>query len=511
MSPIRHVGVPAPAPRVACRRALAPGFTLVELMVSVGLLMLALITVASVFSMSSEAAGRTAAHAELLKSSAALHQRLTDNLTKIVPGLLIIESPPPTLARAETPEGPRYFRLRHDRLVFVASQGGEGAFESVTDPTRGTPDFPNRAPAAGPDALVYFGPGIPVLGDGTSAGVQRDFADDAIALTASEWVFLHRAIILLPSFTAADHPDWSTSTGGPRHMGQIFTDGGATPFPAGMLGGSTLIANFPEFFDGRMDAVVSDPSPAGLQATGQALVSFIEGHTITDSAFRTMFHDQLGPARARALWEPSLSPVSASFVDETDVDHFLRSGATFLPRLADFRIEWTDGGRIDPLGPDGIANTGDEDFRTRWFGLAPSPPSVDATNVPDLANPNDLRFQARMRGFAAAANPSNPNPNNPDNNNLATAAFFDRVEWSPFGVTPNVDARYRAVWRGSDYQQHRPKALRFSYRLYDANARLSLATSLDLNEDGVADPDAATTPFSVTRWGQEFSVVVSLP
>lgn len=497
-------------------RSSRSAFTLIELSVSMGLLILAIVTVASIFSISSDAASKTSAHAELLEASAGLHQRLTDNLSKIVPGLLIIESPPPTLARAETPQGPRYYRLRHDRLVFVASQGGEGTFESVTDPTRGTPAFPFREPASSSDALIYFGPGIPVLGDGSSVGVRRDFADESLGLSASEWVFMHRAILLLTSYDPTAHPDWSTSTGGPRNMGQVFTAGGIPPLPGGMLGGITLEAGFPEYYEGRMDAVIPDSITGGLDASGGALVSFIEGHTLTDTDFAAMFRDTLGLARASALWEPSLAPVTASFTDVNAADFFQRSGATFLPRLADFRIEWTDGGRVDPLGPDDTPGTGDEDFSTRWFGLGPAPIRVDGTNVPDINNPNDLRFQAKMRALAGAINPSNPNndassPANPDNDPIATADFVNRIEWSPNGISPNITARYRAVWRGSDYELRRPKALRFSYRLFDSNARLQKPTSIDLNEDGVADPEAGVSPYSVVRWGQEFSVVVALP
>ncbi|RIK68098.1 MAG: hypothetical protein DCC65_04535 [Planctomycetota bacterium] len=516
MARIRTASRSASSRRAAPPRPRRRAFTLVELSVSVGLLILAMVTVAGIFSISSDAAGRTASHAELLEASAALHQRLGDNLSRIVPGLLIIESPPPTQARAETTQGPRYFRLRHDRLVFVASYGGEGAFESVTDPTRGTPQLPLREPAAASDALVYFGPGIPVVGDGTPAGIRRDFADESIALTASEWVFLHRAILLLTSYNPADHPDWSPATSGPRHMGQVFTTGALPPFPGGMLGGGSLETNFPEYYEGRLDAVVSDPVAGGLDATGASLISFIEGHTVTDADFAQMFRENLGPARASALWEPSLAPITASFTDVNAADHFQRAAATFLPRLADFRIEWTDGGRIDPLGPDDLPNTGDEDFSTRWFGLGPSPIRVDGTNVPDITAPDDLRYQAKMRAIAGPQNPANPNddtasPANPDNDALATAAFVNRIEWSPFGVSPNVDARYRAVWRGSDYDRYRPRALRFSYRLYDANGRIQKPAHLDLNDDGVADPEPGVTPFNVVRWGQEFSVVVALP
>lgn len=484
-------------------------FTLIELTVSMGVLLLAIITVATIFNISSDAAGRTASHVQLLEASAAVHGELTEKLSRIVPGLLIIESPPPTLARAETPEGPQYFRLRHDRLVFLSSHGGEGAFESFTDPTRGTPAFPTRAPAASPEALVYFGPGIPVQGNNNVSGLQFPFDDEALALPASEWVFMHRAILLLTGFIPAEHPDWNTP-GGPLSMSQVFTS------PGIMLDGGTLRGTYTGFFEGRMDAVISDTAPVGYEATAATLIQYINSRTLSNATFQTLFWGNDATARASALWEPSLAPISTSYTDPLHADYFTRSGSTFMPRLADFRIEWTDGGRVDPLGPDDAPNTGDEDFRTRWFGLAPAPLSVDSSNVPDLSSPNMLRYQARLRGVATSQNPSNPNPNNPDNDADATDAFSSRIEWADGrGPLPHASARYRAVWRGNDYEQNRPKALRFTYRIYDSNARLRQPVSIDLNEDGIADPGTpqtpAANPYIVSRLGREFSVVVALP
>ena len=467
-------------------------FTLLEISVSIGLLLIAMVTVAGILHLSSEAAGRTAAHARVLEASTALQHELTDKLNRIVPGLLIIESPPPTLARADVREGPKYYRLRRDRLVFIASYAGEGAFESFTDPTRGTPANPNFAPSSSSDALMYFGPGIPVIGDGSPAGSRRDieYGSDDPTLAASEWMFLHRAVLFLQTDPPA--PGWF-----PPDV-SIFTSVG------GMLDGGDLSSSAAllPFFDNRMDAVVPDPS--GISPNGSALIAYINNRVAFPGAFAGLFHGASPPAAA--LWQPSLAPVTVSYSDPANVDYFNRSGSNFSTRLADFSIEWTDGGRVDPLGPDNTPASGDEDFRTRWFGLAP-----DVTDTPDLASPDSLQFQARLRGASTVNNPSNPNPANPDNEPFATSAFQNRIEWSPIGVTTDTDARYRAVWIGNDYELFRPKALRFTYRIFDANNRLSDETTLDLNDDGIPDPDASSTPFLVRRWGLEFSIVVPLP
>lgn len=131
-----------------------------------------------------------------------------------------------------------------------------------------------------------------------------------------------------------------------------------------------------------------------------------------------------------------------------------------------------------------------------------------------------------MRAVADPSNPSNPNLSNPDNSSAESAAFRPVLPDAGFpietsststgitpdasSVAPDVDAGYRAVWR-IDNWQYRPKALRFTYRLYDAGLRLSADTTVDLNENGIADPDFAPSKAIVKRLGQEFSIVVALP
>lgn len=451
-------------------------------MVSVAVLTILFLGLVKVFNMTSEAAGRTAAHADLLAASANVHQTLADELSHVVPGLLIIESPPPTPPRAEWKEGQRVFRLRHDRLVFIAARGAENPYESVTDPTRGTVVSPDLRPASSSEALVYFGPGIPVVGDGTAAGEQRQITGPTAdpTLTASEWMYLHRAILLMtadPGVPGWDPPDSSVFLGG-----------------SGMLQGGALPQ---EFFDGSMDAVAPMNSTELITAIAQLAPSQLL---------------RADPDIA-ALWEPSLAPVTVSYDDPADADYYRRAGFVLAPRLAGFTVEWTDGGRVDPMGPDGTPDTGDENLTTRWFGLAPAPLTVDATNQVDLSDPSALRFQARLRSVADPLNPSRPRIDNPDDLLRAgeNEAFGNRIEWSPFGVVPNVDAQYRAVWRGDDYAAFGPKALRLTYRIYDKNRRLRQPVHVDLNADGVIDDDPMTgEPYNVVRFGQQFSVVVPL-
>jgi hypothetical protein len=423
--------------------------------------------VSQIFTISSDAANRTNAHSEIIEAAAAIHQQLTADLSKIAAptglGLLIIESPTPTLARVETTSGPRYFRLRQDRLVFVAS-GNANEYQSFTHRWAASYVGEDRAPPAGSQALLYFGPGIPVSREGT----PLPFDDNVVALAASQWSFVRRAIVLLNQIPPDTDATWTPLT--------------MASFNTGMLTNGPID---PGFYNNTYDAIVSG---GGLNADANTLLTLIAGK---------VFPSNINSNPIASVWQPNLSPITASLRDPLAADYYTKSAFTFQPRLADFRIEWTDGRRVDPVNGN---------FNTRWFGLAPDP-----TQTVDFTNPDSLKFQARMRGVASAANPSNPNAiANPDNPPTETADFA-HIEWSPTGVTSDPNAQYRAIWRGADYDNYKPRALRFTFRLYDAGNRLKFNNStLDLNEDGVADVSGART-VTAARYGQEFSFVIQLP
>ncbi|MEK6644605.1 MAG: hypothetical protein AABZ08_11925 [Planctomycetota bacterium] len=482
-------------------------FTTVELLVSTVLMVIAMIGVMGIFNISSGAAARTNAHAEMLEASSSLQGELAHHLSQIAPGLLIIESPPPTTVRSDVPGGPAVRRLRHDRLVFISS-GSPEEFQSSIDSRRGRPDDPLgtldpqlRPAATSREALLYFGPGIPTTFDALGAPILRNI-DDAggaipdVTLSASEWMFMHREILLLADTGA---PGWTPA---PPDI-TIFTASGE------MLDGAPLNAQIRE---SRMDAVLSIPPPGDI-ANAATLIDLIASRTVADLAGS----DYGTPSKLHALWQPNwailtprVSIVGAPLnpPDPFPPDYYTRAGSTFIPRLADFRIEWTDGKRIDPNGADGDPLTpGDNDHRTRWFGLSPDAPS--AIDPSDSASIDSMQYRARMRSIADINNPSNPNLVNPDNPPDETLAFAG-IEWSPFGINSNQDAQYRAVWRTNNWNL-RPKALRFTYRLYDAGSRLQQTATIDLNGNGTDDPDPALTKPIVQQRGLEFSIVVPIP
>jgi hypothetical protein len=428
-----------------------------------GVLVVAMFALAAVFNISSETTSRTVSHAELLEASAAVQQRISSQLARIEPGLLIIESPKPTEARAEVQGGEELFRLRHDRIVFVA-MGAPEEFQSFTDPTCGTPADPAKEPAAGREALEYFGPGIP-LAD-TPALTERPFDSAAVHLPASEWVLVHRALVLL--LDNPNHAGWA-----PPDMG-VLTGG---LLAGGHLSGPATLS----IYQGAMDAVYSSPTDLG---EGRTIIQFIaELNPATQLLVAT-------PVIA-GLWEPNLAPSTVSLDPAMPLDYYTHGGFTLQPRLADFRIEWTDGRSI--------ASGAAEPARgTRWFGLRPY------WNSP-LTAPSSLQFKAQRR--CDVTSPSVPSPEEEER-----LAFAEKIEWSnPSNGAEDVNAAYRAIWR-ADTWEYRPKALRFTYRIYNASDRLKQAVHLDLDEDGVLDHDeGAAWPDLVTRFGQEFSIVVPLP
>lgn len=445
-----------------------PGFTLIELLVSVALLSIVVVMVSQVFKISSDAAGRVSQQAELFSAAAAFREQVTDLLTKIEPGLLIIESPPPTTVRAEVSGGDAIFRLRHDRLVFIAT-GGPGEFESVTDPTRGAPNVPNLTPSASAQALIYVGPAVTTLNNAGNPMNDNVFLSDA-TIAASEWAISRRAILL------------GVEEGtGVKQVGALPGGANLTNWWGVWSNAAFTIADFPvgnnlalpDAYRLGFTDVISD---ANTPANAQTLIS------------------QLAPVNLlnvpnNPLW--SMSFASNAFArtgdptDSTIFDHYTRDGINFLAHVADLRIEWTDGRRIDPANGD---------LRTRWFGLKPDPNS----------NPAAVQYRSHMRSVVASGT-HNPNLNNPDSPAGETAAFSG-IEWSPGG-----NVRYRAIWR-TDTWQFRPKALRFTFRVYDRLDRFSRVTTVDLNEDGTPDDlDGDNKPDAIRRYGQEFSIVVPLP
>lgn len=436
------------APRLCVRAGRA--FTLVEMMVAVALLALVMVMVSQVFTMSGEAAGRTTAQAEVISASSALREKLSADLDRMAPGLLVIECPPPLLDRIEVPGGSAIIPIRHDRLAFI-SAGSAGRFQSFTDPTRGyfNPADPlavNLTPASSDAALLYYGPGITATNASGAPLVESVFLNDT-SIPAVNWALARRAILLLNQRPL----DNGQNTAWRANLPMVTT--GATRL-LDLLNGNPFAANNP-FRLGLMDAAVSD-DPLGRPADPQALTNIVEQNYIALSSAP----DTPAPP---GLWGMNWCPPSASQRDSAVEDHYTRSGFTFMPGLVDLRIEWTDGRQVNPP----------VDQRTRWYGLKPDPTSNPPASLSYRPDPS---FQA--------------------------GSAFEVFQ-------TGAGARYRAIWRPSTWHL-RPKAIRLTYRIYDASRRLSESVTTDFDEDGDPDPDGPAADL-IKRYGHEFSVVFPIP
>lgn len=448
--------------RTAARDLARRGFTMVELMVAIGILLAAILAVSRIFTISSDVTSRTAAHAELIEAAAGVRERLAAELARLAPdSLLVIDSPRPTLARADIPNDRRLFRLRHDRVVFVTNSPTLSTYQSHTHRWAATPTIPDRSPPTSGQSIAYFGPTIAVQAD----GVEISFEDDPTALAASQWTYGHRNTLFFTEIPPNTDPAWTPMT----------TNAFET-----MLTGSPLAATLRE---GETDVLI-DSDPASIEGSYVARFSdFIRNQS---------FVDLLSPTPGiRALWEPHLTPTTFSLVDAADRDFYTRLGGALRHGMADVRIEWTDGRRVNPDDP----NPANRNFNTRWFGLFP-----DGTQDVDLAQPDNVTYYASRRQNAIG-----------DTTVSENQTFANQIEWSAFANGANVNAAYRAIWR-ADTWAFRPKAIRVTMRLYDALNRLEDTSTIDLDEDGDPDPDGtALPPFVVTRYGIEHSFVLPVP
>jgi len=500
------------------------GFTLIELMVSIALLVAVILLVAQIFDISTRAAGRTNAQSEVFAAAAAYRERMTADVSRMLPGFLVIDSPPPTPVRAEVPGGEAIFRLRQDRLMFVAG-GAPGQYESLTDPTRGEPDSsvtvpPGRlrpsqwVPTASSAALMYYGPAEPLDAGGNPR--RLDLVGDPRPPSASEWVYVNRAL-LIGSDANAGVGYWTSvpaPTPSPAWWPQYVQwknnlDADAVTFQnlLGSLAAMTA-GNLPAgYFNGQMDVFFRATSPAIGQITATEFIDRLNAK-MTGIGLGSYPGSQI-----EGLWQLGEAPLTATLRDPTAFDYYKRNGANFMPRMADIRIEWTDGLPINPPPP--FTATGNPDLRTRWFGLMSDP-----GNNPNPANQtglNSLNYAAVRRGNVGVLNyygGGAPAGVSAADYNLVRDAYANDTDTFngqiESAISNGANASYRAVWRKDNWQL-RPKALRITYRLFDVRNKLESDSTVDLDDDGLPDPEGTSTPYVVKRYGQEFSVVIPVP
>lgn len=451
-------------------------FTLVEALVSVGLLVAVMAAVAQVFSLSSKASARTLAQAETLEAANAFEQAVRRQISRLRPnGLLIIDSPP-AVVQGDIVNGER-LPLRNDRLVLLAS-GAPTQFESVTDRGLPSPTNPNNNASSGTgraftsgDALVYFGPALP---DGRAL----------VDVPGRQWIVSKRVVLL----------------GVPANAFTSFTT--ETPLATYPL---DMIPTAPAqgLYNCGIDAVLESPAELldGIGRIRERLLATVNGTTI------------------HGLLDASACPTDVNTVVPTgptnNLDYYARTGFALQARIADVRIEWSDGSFIDPrdlqdsepipnLTSDGLP----DNAGTQWYG-APRDTGESRLytagvrrgwSAPDIAPvpSGDVCEKWRWLQFydAGAVLPESAVTA------FARAANAGRIESD--GGIPNQNS-YRAIWTQETWA-FRPKALRFTFRAYDKLDRLTNVEPVDTTV-----PADGTNDANVRRFGLEYSFVVKLP
>ncbi|MCA9256862.1 MAG: type II secretion system protein [Phycisphaerales bacterium] len=477
------------------RSARSRGFTLVELLVTLGLVSIVIVSVSQIFRISSNAAAVTAANGSLIEKARAVNETLESEVRNMAAnGFLAIVCPPPIRHDVELQNGPT-IPLQVDRIAFLA-RGNPEEYESPSDPTRptaGDPTLEKLGPATSSEAVIYFGPG-----DATTKntfGIINTLQLENNFLLTHEWPFIHRAILLLPELPPSRDISWVT-----RNMDSMFVTGGIFNNQAGLPA---------QYAGGVTDIIYSSATLRANVRTFAQLLMDKDWNTDLGSNYPSI----------AAFWSPSVAPQTLTVnAAATNMRNFYRrSGATFTFGLADFRVEWTDGRPIDPIGADGLVSTGDENLNTRWFGIRPDPTipvtPADLADLTTVTGPADTATGVPY--FAYARHRTYVDPNLSSAEQLAEQAindvFHDRIEWPRGSDAGTPETMYRAIWR-TDTWEYRPKALRFTYRLYDENDRIKNTSEVDFNRDGDPDPDDPTfANAQITRMGREFSVVIPVP
>lgn len=410
-------------------------FTLVELLVSVAILVVALLAVGKIFKMCSDASSAVIAHADVLERLQTISRAIEADLRSITPGLLIINSWPlpaagstlfsdqptdiddPTNAvRTAFYDAIPRVRFRSDGLAFL-SAGGPNLHQSHWS----TP------PVSSGQAVIFYGHSWP----------GNPYAPTSLpAIAATDWVLCRRATLIL-LFDLA----------GFIHGQPGITWGDLSPPKLFPVAGNAFLASN-EFRFCRVDAVVGEHP---------TLLKPVIGETL-DMLMRKI-RKRVDKARAKgwSQWPAGdifglggRSELPAKFND------YRRAGALLADHVGDFIIEWTDG----------------KGSPQNWFGAHRD---IDGDGNADVS-PAVFLTQIGTQWV-----------------DVATA--FQAVTSTQLGDP------YLAIWNKTTWDS-RPKALRITMRLYDANRRLRQSVRLI---------DSGGTPVTATRYGQEHQVVIPIP
>ena len=388
--------------------AIARGFTLVELMVSMAVLVIAMVAVGYIFSAVSKTSGLTTADIELTDAADVLRRTMQADLNAMAPGFLMVLAYPPVADRRDLPDEPPIPQRRDSLLTFLAV-GAPGQFQSFWNPT-----------VTSSEALVTYGPGL-----------TEDPASGDLALPS--YLFdsvLSRRAILLVEETLTGTPELDKQWG----HGQGATD--PDYLPPDRLGA--------EPWD---DKNTFNKLHYSLRSS---LVDVIQQRSYQSVILRLRRLLTEGGSSV-AFWHTSYAP--PALPADAPLDDRGRCCFTLVPHAADFIVEWTDGSVADP-------RPGTYDSRLQWFGLGRD---IDGDGLirSAVVLPGSSDVISRQQWSMDLMNP----PRNIEL--ISNESDPPEPGWS----SPAEIMGYWAMWTEQTWQ-YRPKALRVTVRLYDANKRI---------------------------------------
>lgn len=314
---------------LAGRSIIRRGFTLMELMVAVSLLMLMILAIARIFRDASRAVSMSQASLEMFSNVRAVQEQIASDISGLDRNtFLVIRSKydPTDLIRS----GPLKAR-RWDQLAFVAN----GTFANRTGTALPNPFADSTSSNA---ALVWYGHGLVIPDNATnSQGTAVGLFDAPTGTSDKEFVLLRHATLLMApngatnlinvggvNIPAYDNPS--------RTTGQINVDGAAADITASRV-------------------AVAAMTPGQLM---QNIMRY--------KGANTRFEVDNFCFRFKVLTDPYQSNISL-------VNGTFRMHPILLQGDASFKVEWTDG----------TINTVYGDGRLMWYGLGNNK-AVDAAN-----------------------------------------------------------------------------------------------------------------------------------
>jgi type II secretory pathway pseudopilin PulG len=418
------------------RSHLRRGFTIIELVVSVGIVVLLIFSVGIVFRSTSRSVGVSQSVMELLSNSAAIQQQMEADINGLNKnGFLVIRSgtftdPTTNITR------------RCDMISFLAS----GTFQHRTGSTTASSPFTDSTTA--PNGFVWWGQLALAQGSGAGASPTnpRVFlnADQTYhvpltqvptGLSETDYTLGRSVILLVPKSASGNNesPNGTSIAAYPNNF-TLSPNLAAIDYAAGTGSGAV-----PAVASGESNADITQSRVDAAQTNPFQIMAFLQQAVTTRDTIGGRYEADHYCYRRAALRSPYDTEMVTSGVPNF-VNGYFRTHTIALQGVPTFAVEWTDGSvytsanDLDPTNYTAATGAGNNKIgsdspllgTTRWYGWGNARSGNNADGVIDP---------------------------------LGTVA-----------TTPNGD-KYTAVF-SYDNKAQWPVALRFRYHIADPSGRL---------------------------------------